>query len=163
MNKKVVLVMLIVLVLVVLIPTVIFGYFYIKVLNNSREKEENPNYNNDNSDISFYVKEETLSNKGATFVLKNNSNEEYVYEPPFFIEKNERGKWIMIRLDEPLTWNCVIYFLKPNEEIELNIDWSITEYGILRPGKYRLIKSNFRKSLSIDSRAYYFAAEFEIK
>ena len=114
-------------------------------------------------EISLLVKEDTITSKGATFVLKNNTNEDYSYEPSYYIEKKEDNKWNEIILEEPLTWNSVIYTLKAGEETEINVDWSITGYGELKDGEYRLVKANFRKKDSPDSRAYSVYAEFEVK
>lgn len=118
--------------------------------------------NNENEDISLVVKEGTITSKGATFILKNNTDEEYAYEPSYYLEKKEDDKWNEIVLEEPLTWNSVIYTLKAKEETEINVDWSITGYGELKNGEYRLVKTNFRKKVSSDSRAYSVYVEFEI-
>ena len=119
--------------------------------------------NNKNEEISLLVKEDTITSKGATFILKNNTDEDYAYEPSYYIEKKEDNKWNEIILKEPLTWNSVIYTLKAGEETEMNVDWSITGYGELKDGEYRLVKANFRKKDSPDSRAYSVYAEFHIK
>ena len=119
--------------------------------------------NNKNEDISLLVKEDTITSKGATFILKNNTDEDYAYEPSYYLEKKEDNKWNEIILEEPLTWNSVIYTLKAGEETEIIVDWSITGYGKLKDGEYRLVKSNFRRSVSPDSRSYSVYAEFEVK
>ena len=119
--------------------------------------------NNKNEDISLLVKEDTITSKGATFILKNNTDQDYAYEPSYYLEKKEDNKWNEIVLEEPLTWNSVIYTLKAREEKEINVDWSITGYGELKDGKYRLVKSNFRKSVSPDSSSCSVYAEFEVK
>lgn len=148
---------------------------YIAILNNGLDKLESKEVidfvktisivenNNKNEDISLLVKEDTITSKGATFILKNNTDEDYAYDPSYYLEKKEDNKWNEIVLEEPLTWNSVIYTLKAREETEINIDWSITNYGELKDGEYRLVKSNFRKSVSPDSRYYSVYAEFEVK
>lgn len=148
---------------------------YIAILNNGLDKLESEEVidfvktisivenNNKNEDISLLVKEDTITSKGATFILKNNTDEDYAYEPSYYLEKKEDNKWNEIVLEEPLTWNSVIYTLKAREETEINIDWSITGYGELKNGAYRLVKSNFRKKDSPDSRSYSLYAEFEVK
>lgn len=148
---------------------------YIAILNNGLDKLESKEVidfvktisivenNNKNEDISLLVKEDTITSKEATFILKNNTDEDYAYDPSYYLEKKEDNKWNEIVLEEPLTWNSVIYTLKAREETEINIDWSITNYGELKDGEYRLVKSNFRKSVSPDSRYYSVYAEFEVK
>ncbi len=97
-------------------------------------------------DVTLSVKDGTLTSKGATFILKNNSENEYWYGNEYFIEKYENNKWMEVKTitGDPLVWNSVIYTLKLNEEKELNIDWMIG-YNELSDGKYRLVKKIFLK------------------
>lgn len=147
---------------------------YVAIINYGLDKSESEEVvdfvktisiieNNKNEDISLLVKEDTITSKGATFILKNNTDQDYAYEPSYYLEKEENNKWNEIVLEEPLTWNSVIYTLKAREENEINVDWSITGYGELKDGKYRLVKSNFRKSGSPDSSSCSVYAEFEVK
>ena len=110
------------------------------------------------------IKEDTRSSKGATFIIKNTTDEEYAYGPIYTIEKFENRSWkeIDTLTGEPLTWNSVIYKIKSGEEKELYIDWSL-EYGELKSGTYRLVKSDLRKTNSHESRSYSIYAEFDIK
>lgn len=113
--------------------------------------------------ILMEVKEDTRTPKGATFILKNTTEEVYVYEYYYTIEKSEDGDWK--KLDAIIGWipkeNPDLYTIKSKEEKELNIDWSDV-YGELESGTYRLVKS-LRKSASIESRTYTLYAEFDIK
>lgn len=110
------------------------------------------------------VKEDTRTSKGATFIIKNNTDEDYSYGPQYTIEKFENQAWTEIDTltGEPLTWNSIVYSLKANEEKEFIIDWSLG-YGELKSGTYRLVKSDLRKANSPESRAYSVYAEFDIK
>lgn len=110
------------------------------------------------------VKEETRTSKGAIFIIKNTTNEEYAYGESYTIEKFENKSWKELETltGQPLTWNSVIYTIKSSEEKELYIDWSLG-YGELKSGTYRLVKSDLRKSNSHESRAYTVYAEFDIK
>ena len=110
------------------------------------------------------VKEDTRTSKGATFIIKNTTDEEYGYGPAYTIEKFENQTWreIDTLTGEPLTWNSIIYSLKASEEKELIIDWSLG-YGELTSGTYRLVKSDLRKANSPESRSYTVYAEFDIK
>ncbi len=115
--------------------------------------------------VSLAVKLNTITNEGATFILKNHTDDEYWYGPEYHIEKKENGKWkeIDTLTGDPLTWNAIAYTLKANEEKELYIDWSIG-YGELESGEYRLIKNTFReKDRPIDeSKKLNLYAEFKI-
>ncbi len=114
--------------------------------------------------ISLNIKSNTLTNKGATFMLKNNTDEEYSYGEPYIIEKFENDSWkeLDTLTGNPLSWNEMLYILKSNEESEININWSFG-YGELKSGTYRLVKNSFRKNNSPESRTYTVHAEFDIK
>jgi hypothetical protein len=114
--------------------------------------------------ILLEVKEDTRTSKGATFIIKNTTDEEYAYGPTYTIEKFENQAWTEIDTltGDPLTWNSIVYSLKAHEEKEFIIDWSLG-YGELKSGTYRLVKSDLRKSKSPDSRTYTIYAEFDIK
>ena len=118
---------------------------------------------NGTKELVLNIKINTLTNKGATFILKNNSDEEYSYGDPYIIEKFENSNWNEIKTltGDPLSWNDMLYTLKPNEEKEIKINWSLG-YGELSSGKYRLVKNNFRKNNSPYSKLYGVYAEFEI-
>ena len=116
--------------------------------------------NNKNEDISLLVKEDTITSKGATFILKNNSNKTYTYGAEYEIEIKENSEWSKIELDTPLSWNELLYLIKPNITSELNIDFMIG-YGELSTGKkYRFVKK-VREEYKKDDIFLY--AEFEIK
>ena len=68
--------------------------------------------------ILMEVKEDTRTSKGATFILKNTTDDEYSYGPPYTIEKFENRNWkeLDTLTGEPLTWNSVIYTIKTGEE-----------------------------------------------
>ena len=108
------------------------------------------------------VKEDTRTSKGATFIIINTTDEEYIYGQPYIIEKLEDGNWKELDIPSPLTWNAIAYSLKAGEKKEININWSLG-YGELKSGTYRLVKNDIRKSNSPDSRAYTAYAEFDIK
>lgn len=116
-------------------------------------------------DVSMSLKANTLTSSGATFVLKNNSDLEYVYGPDYTIEKRDGEDWKELNTvsGEPLTWNTIAYILNPEEEIEINIDWSLA-YGELGVGEYRLVKRTFENiDRPIDeSKILYIYTEFSI-
>ena len=118
---------------------------------------------NDTKELILNVKSNTLTNKGATFILKNNSDDEYSYDDPYIIEKLENGNWkeLDTLTGNPLSWNDMLYNLKPHEEREIKIDWSLG-YGELTSGTYRIVKNRFRKKNSPYSKLYGVNAEFEI-
>lgn len=114
--------------------------------------------------ILLEVKEDTRTTKGATFIIRNTTKEEYAYGQTYTIEKfnNENWKELDTLTGEPLPWNEVLYTLKSGEEKELYVDWSLG-YGELESGTYRLVKQDLRKSYSSESNTYTVYAEFDIK
>ena len=133
---------------------------YSKETANKEYMERNKQKIDEN--IVLQVKENTITTKGAIFIIKNTTDEEYIYGQPYTIEKLEDGNWKELETPSPLTWNAIAYTLKAGEEKELNIDWSLG-YGELKSGTYRLIKNDIRKSNSPESRTYPAYAEFDIK
>lgn len=119
--------------------------------------------NKDGSDyvkeLSFELKDGSLTENGAIFILKNNTDKEYTYGPEYYIEINKNGTWEEYKTitGDPLVWNTVIYTLKPNEEKELIIYWS---YGYeLIGGTYRVVKKVFEKN----EQPIYLYANFNVK
>lgn len=126
----------------------------------SDEKIDNTN---DENNISLTLKKDTLTTKGATFIIKNDSDVEYTYGPEFTIEKMEDGKWKEITLDKPVSWNSVVYTIKANDDKEINIEWT-SLYNELENGKYRLVKKIFKEEDNHDAkmRSLYLYSLFEI-
>ncbi len=68
---------------------------YIAILNNGLDKQESKEFIelvktiNIIEKISLMVKEGTITPKGATFILKNNTDEDFSYEPVYYLEKKE--------------------------------------------------------------------------
>lgn len=126
----------------------------------TNEKSEQKNVGS----VLLEVKEDTRTSKGATFILKNTTEEEYAYGQPYTIEKFANGNWKELNTltGDPLSWEDILYNIKPNEEREINIDWSFG-YGELKSGTYRIVKNDLRKSKSPESRTYAVYAEFDIK
>lgn len=118
-----------------------------------------PEYNY--TDISLSLKPNTLTSKGATFIIKNNSNEDYTYGAEYKLQVKRDEQWQDIELDQPLVWNSLAYSLISRGQREINIDFTYG-YGELSKGQYRLVKDDLRKSVSHESRTYSVYAEFEI-
>ena len=105
----------------------------------------------EDKDVELLIKEGTLSNTGATLILKNNSNDIISYGNPYEIEIKKDGKWRKINLK--LYFTMPLFELDPDEEKELEISWG-ESYGKLSKGDYRIIKS---------VSSFYVAAEFSIE
>lgn len=116
------------------------------------------------SNLTLTIKSNTLTNKGATFILKNNTDVDYAYDDYYIIERfDKKENWV--DLDLIIGWTPRIepqvYTIKSKEEHEIYIEWS-NIYGKLNSGTYRIVKNNFRKANSPDSRTYSVYTEFSI-
>ena len=114
--------------------------------------------------ISISIKEGTLTKQGITLIIKNNAKQNYFYGSQYYLEKEENGTFNVYEPKEILSWNDVLYSLKSNEQIEIEINW-IIGYDELSNGKYRLVKKftteeNITSSANVQENFY---VEFEIK
>lgn len=112
------------------------------------------------SEVSFFVEEETLMNTGGTFILKNNSDKTFEYGNPYEMEIKEGNEWHKINVE--LNFSLPSFQLDTGESKEIEINWE-NGYGKLSPGEYRIIKDiNFEKEEGT-YETFFVAAEFTIK
>ncbi len=111
------------------------------------------------TDVTFKVKQDTLTPTGATFILENHSNEEYGYGAPFHMEIKKNNTWHEIEVE--LYFIMPMYSLPANEKKEIDINWK-DSYGTLAPGTYRIVKSVSKETLDGKIVDYNVAAVFEI-
>ena len=118
------------------------------------------------SDVVMTIKEGTLSKDGITIVLKNNTDDEYVYGQDYYLEKYDDGSWKQASTltGDPLSWNAIAYSLKANDSVELTLNFKLS-YGELSEGKYRVIKrvSKEEDRPITEDKVIKLSAEFEIK
>lgn len=118
----------------------------------------------DNDKISMDIKENTLTDRGMTLIIKNNAKQTYHYGPKYSLEKYDNGKFITYQPRETLLWNDCLYSIKVNEKKEEIIEWSYG-YDKLNKGKYRLVRyftsvENIASSANVSEKYF---VEFEIK
>ena len=89
------------------------------------------------NDVIMTIKEGTLTNKSATLVLTNNSDNNIQYGNPYKIEIKKDGEWHKINVE--LYFNLSLFQLSANESKEIDLDWE-NGYGKLAKGTYRIIK-----------------------
>ena len=92
--------------------------------------------------ISLTVKEGSVSPSGIVLVLKNDSDVVCQYGPAFRIERKQDGQWEDMFMEEPLTWNAVLFPLNGHEEKELIVDFTLFGHGDLSKGEYRIVKTD---------------------
>lgn len=89
------------------------------------------------NDVTLSIKEGTLTNTGATLLLKNNSDKNYSYGNPYSIEIKKDGEWHKINVE--LNFTMPAFSLKSGETKEIEVNWEYG-YGKLASGTYRIIK-----------------------
>lgn len=103
-----------------------------------------------NENITMSIKK--LTNEGITLVIKNDSDNNYLYGADFIVKRKENNK--LVSVDGVTdTFNSIAYTLSKNSSVEVNYNFGIS----LPSGKYRLTKE-FE-----DIKKYVISVEFEIK
>lgn len=115
------------------------------------------------SKVSLTIKEDTLAPIGVTLILKNESNTDYSYGEPYYIEQEIDENWIKVQSIHDVIFNLPAHGLESGKSVEFSINWAYG-YGQLESGKYRIVKEIFKSSSSnIDnSISFNVYAEFEI-
>lgn len=111
----------------------------------------------ENSNVTLKVREETLTNKGATFVLENNRKDIIDYTLDYEIEAKRDNKWYKLGIIAEFVEE--IYEVDAKSTDQIIVDWEKT-YLKLPKGEYRLVKE-----ISVPStlELFYVAGEFKIK
>ena len=110
--------------------------------------------------VSLTVKENTLTETGATLILKNDSDVDVQYGNPYEIEIKKDGEWHKINVQ--LDFTLPAFSLKSKETKELEMNWE-EGYGKLTPGDYRIIKSIEIEKADGTFDTFYVSAEFTIE
>lgn len=111
----------------------------------------------ENSNVTLKVREETLTNKGATFILENNRKDIIDYTLAYEIEAKRDNKWYKLGIIAEFVEE--IYEVDAKSTDQIIVDWEKT-YLKLPKGEYRLVKE-----ISVPStlELFYVAGEFKIK
>lgn len=107
--------------------------------NSKKDIDDKSNVEAVKNNISLSLKEGTLKNTGATFILKNNSDVSIIYGNPYWIEKETDGEWSKVKPVEDMNFTLPAFGLQPKETKEFKINFEYG-YGKLSSGKYRLVK-----------------------
>ncbi len=113
-----------------------------------------------NNDVTLSIKDGTLTNKGATLVLKNDSDQDYQYGNPFEIEIKENGKWHKINVE--LNFTLPAFIIQSGETKEFPLSWE-NGYGKLASGTYRIIKNVDYQKENGNFERFHVAVEFTIE
>ena len=111
----------------------------------------------EDSNVTLKVREETLTNTGATFVLENNRKNIIDYTLAYEIEAKRDNKWYKLGIINEFVEE--IYEVDAKSTDQIIVDWENT-YLKLPKGEYRLVKE-----ISVPStlELFYVAGEFTIK
>lgn len=112
------------------------------------------------NDVIMTIKEGTLTNKGATLILTNNSDKNLQYGNPYEIEIKKDGEWHKINVE--LYFNLPAFQLLPKESKEIELNWE-DGYGKLTKGEYRIIKDIDYEYEEGRYESFYIAVEFTIE
>ena len=112
--------------------------------------------------IHMTLKEGSLSATGATFILKNLTDKDYIYENYYVLQNKTDNGWEDI---EPIIENYGFtqegLRLQNGENKEVVIDWEWL-YGTLSPGDYRIYKEALYKTSFDENDTYSLYAAFTI-
>lgn len=111
----------------------------------------------EDSNVTLKVREETLTNKGATFVLENNRKDIIDYTLAYEIEAKRDNKWYKLGVIAEFVEE--IYEVDAKSTDQIIVDWEKT-YLKLPKGEYRLVKEI---SVPATLELFYVAGEFTIK
>lgn len=108
-------------------------------------------------EITLKVKEDTLTKKGATFILENNRKEAINYNSAYTIEVKRDNVWHELNIINEFVDET--YEVDPKSTDQITIDWE-KSYLKLPKGEYRVIKE-----ITVPStlELFYVAGEFTIK
>ena len=114
---------------------------------------------NESQKMKLEIKKGTLTNTGATLVIKDLTGEYNIFGEDYRIDVYENGEWKPqeIIIKENFAWNAMGYSTDEKGR-EYEINWE-TLYGKLKPGHYRIVKSIMPTIYLYE----YFSVEFDIK
>ena len=97
--------------------------------------------NINNNDIIVSIKDDTLTNKGATFIIENNSDKLVGYSESYHLEIKDNNEWHILKTINDAEFNEPLWNLESNNTKEIEVNWEYI-YGNLEAGEYRFIKDS---------------------
>jgi hypothetical protein len=142
MNTKVLTVLLVICIIIVACGV------YIAVLHNSKDAD---NVVDDSLEGLFMeVKENTVSSRGLTLIMKNVMPNDSIYFLCYDVEKNVNGNWEQLSyVKEGLINTGITGRVAGNSVFEDEINWEGL-YGKLDPGNYRISRGLMSAEFIID-------------
>ncbi len=111
------------------------------------------------SDIfTLTIDEKSVTAKGLSLTLTNNSDITYYLGNDFKIEKKQDDKWYKLKMDGEMMIALSLKSIDPRDALLFNIEWW-PWYGELPKGEYRIVMDFYE----LEKARYYTAAEFSIE
>jgi len=95
---------------------------------------------NVNDELTLSLKEGSLSDNGAVFVLKNNSVSVYTYDVEYDVEVKTDNGWKKIEDSRNKVWTKELYTIDPNKTNNIAIDFSEFKDKMVSNKVYRIVK-----------------------
>ncbi len=94
--------------------------------------------------VSMHIKEGTLTDSGATVIIRDTSNRKNIYGEYFRIDRKENNEWVELDTapqenGAAIGFNNIGYMIGETHEREFVIHWEWI-YGHLPKGEYRIVK-----------------------
>ena len=125
---------------------------------NLTEKEYNTLKEKRTTDkVNLKIKEDTLTNTGATVIITDTNELPYSYGEAYKIQKLENNEWKDIKTKDGYVFNDLAYNTDENGKLEMKINWN-NLYGSLKSGEYKL-----SKEIGDYDNPEIISVEFEIK
>ena len=130
------------------------GEKYEKVVDASKKE-------NANDKLTLMLKEGSLSNSGAVFVLENKSDKVYTYGAEYDIEVKTDNGWEKVEDSRNKAWTQVLYVSEPNKTNNIAVDFSELKNKLVSGKHYRVVKRLIEEVGG--NKEYYLNAEFQMR
>lgn len=145
----------------------------IVIINHTLDKVEAENFlemvktfdvvkkKNTNDKLTLTLKEGSLSDSGAVFVLENKSDKVYTYGAEYDIEVKTDNGWEKVEDSRNKEWTQVLYVSEPNKTNNIAVDFSELKTKLISGKHYRVVKRLIEEVGG--NKEYYLNAEFQMR
>lgn len=145
----------------------------IVIINHTLDKVEAENFlemvktfdvvknKNTNDKLTLTLKEGSLSDSGAVFVLENKSDKVYTYGAEYDIEVKTDNGWEKVEDSRNKEWTQVLYVSEPNKTNNIAVDFSELKTKLVSGKHYRFVKRLIEEVGG--NKEYYLNAEFQMR
>lgn len=145
----------------------------IVIINHTLDKVEAENFlemvktfdvvkqKNTNDKLTLTLKEGSLSDSGAVFVLENKSDKVYTYGAEYDIEVKTDNGWEKVEDSRNKEWTQVLYVSEPNKTNNIAVDFSELKTKLVSGKHYRVVKRLIEEVGG--NKEYYLNVEFQMR